>query len=98
MKKLNQFPLLANPKNTEENAYLCAAPRERQQALQSANEKERLITEAQRRQITAISRSTWYRYEKGNKVPPPCKNENCRRWLLSDILVYMYRQSGALEL
>lgn len=96
MNVLTQFPLLADTKSSGKNAYVCASPKERQQALQTANERERFINEAERRQLTSISRSTWHRYEKGNKVPLPCKNENCRRWLLSDILVYMYRQSGAL--
>ncbi|HBN13544.1 MAG: hypothetical protein CMQ46_10435 [Gammaproteobacteria bacterium] len=51
-------------------------------------EQERLVQESERRQITGISRSTWWRLDKAGKVP------DCRRvggrtlWLLSDLLMW----------
>lgn len=49
-------------------------------------EQERLVPEPERRKITGVSRSTWWRLEKAGEVP------DCRRvggrtlWLLSDLL------------
>ncbi len=76
------------------NEYKSASDEERKRVLDVANEKERAICEAERRFLTGISRSTWFRLNKKNAVPRPLKDDNRCRWLISEILVFIERRNS----
>lgn len=62
----------------------------RAQILKVYGETERFICEAERRKITQISRTTWWRLFKENKVPPSSDLVHGKSlWLLSDILLWI---------
>lgn len=64
---------------------------ERARILAVYGETERLIDEKERRAITNISRTTWYRLEQENAVPERKGRDFRCRWLLSDILLFITR-------
>ncbi|WP_157836271.1 helix-turn-helix transcriptional regulator [Rheinheimera texasensis] len=95
MKKTNSNFKLFSLHKTEEIAYRHATSQERLSALKTANCEERAIDEAERCKITKISRATWNRYARENKVPKPLSGSTKNRWMLSEILAYMYRLSDS---
>ena len=64
----------------------------RAQILKVYGETERFICEAERRKITQISRTTWWRLFKEDKVPSASDVVQGKSlWLLSDILLWMLK-------
>lgn len=63
----------------------------RGELLRAYNESERLIKEAERERITAISRTTWWRRERSGEVPRRKKVGGSAVWLLSDLLAWMQK-------
>ncbi|EOG4966422.1 AlpA family phage regulatory protein [Salmonella enterica subsp. enterica serovar Montevideo] len=59
--------------------------------LRAYNESERLIKEAERERITAISRTTWWRLERSGEVPRRKRVGGSTVWLLSDLLAWMQK-------
>ncbi|WP_417506838.1 helix-turn-helix transcriptional regulator [Marinomonas gallaica] len=52
---------------------------------------ERLVCEAERKEITKISRTKWWQLSKKGSVPSPFKPGLGKSiWLLSDLLLWMY--------
>lgn len=93
MNKSNSEFKLFNLHKTQEIAYKHATAQERLTALKTANCEERAIDEAERCKITNVSRATWNRLAKDKKVPKPLSGSTKNRWMLSEILVYLYRLS-----
>ncbi|EOZ6429692.1 helix-turn-helix transcriptional regulator, partial [Salmonella enterica subsp. enterica serovar Montevideo] len=63
----------------------------RGEILRAYNESERLIKEAERERITAISRTTWWRLERSGEVPRRKRVGGSTVWLLSDLLAWMQK-------
>lgn len=62
----------------------------RAQILKVYGETERFICEAERKKITQISRTTWWRMMKVHQVPSPSDVMPGKSlWLLSDIMLWM---------
>lgn len=60
-------------------------------ATTTALQPDRLITNAQVRELTSLSRSSLWRLESAGKFPPRRALEASRRvWLLSDVLTWMH--------
>jgi prophage regulatory protein len=52
--------------------------------------QDRFIREYERRQITGLSRTTWWRLERKGLAPPRrALSANCTGWLLSEITAWM---------
>lgn len=65
--------------------------KQRAQLLREYKQTERLIDEHERRIITNISTTTWWRMSKKHLVPE-CKLKGGRKyWLLSDLLHWIIR-------
>lgn len=62
----------------------------RGEILRAYNESERLIKEAERERITAISRTTWW-LERSGEVPRRKRVGGSTVWLLSDLLAWMQK-------
>ncbi len=96
MKKVNaEFKPFYQNKNAEMK-YQIASPAERIEALRLAGHTDKAIDEGIRCKLTGISRSTWDRMSKDKEVPKPFTGFKKNRWMLSEILVFMYRKSGIL--
>lgn len=94
MKKVNaEFKPFYQNKNAEPK-YQIATAAERIEALRLAGYTERAIDHEERSKLTGISKSTWDRMSKDHTVPKPFIGSKKNRWMLSEILVFMYRQSG----
>lgn len=52
-------------------------------------ESERLVSEPERRRITGISRTTWWRMEREGLTPPNRIKRGKSAWLLSDLLAWI---------
>ncbi|WP_067221633.1 helix-turn-helix transcriptional regulator [Marinomonas gallaica] len=62
----------------------------RAQILKVYGETERFICEAERKKITQISRTTWWRWSKVGAAPVASKLSSGKSmWLLSDLLLWM---------
>lgn len=62
----------------------------RAQILKVYGETERFICEAERKKITQISRTTWWRMMKAQQAPAPSDVVTGKSlWLLSDIMLWM---------
>jgi predicted DNA-binding transcriptional regulator AlpA len=93
---LSEFKPFSMNKNAKKE-YQLATPKERAEALAISNQSDRAIDEKERRDLTQMSRQTWYRRSKLNQVPKAIADDNRNRWLLSEILVYMYRKAGVFD-
>ena len=92
-KSNTEFKLFSMNKNAK-TTYSNATTEERIAVLKISNCVDRAIDETERCEITGISRATWNRYAQEKKVPRPFLGSTKNRWMLSEILVFMYRQSG----
>lgn len=86
---MNVLSLKSVPKNQQ--AVFTANDAERAKILATYGETERLIDEKERKAITNISRTTWYRLEQEKAVPKKKGRDYRCRWLLSDILIFITR-------
>lgn len=64
------------------------SPEQRADALRRHQVSEKLLDEKQRKKVTGISRSTWYRLTMQNRAPKPRKIDNKNRYLLSDLILF----------
>ena len=63
----------------------------RAEILALYGEQERMVKEAERKRITAVSHTTWWRLERKGNAPAKHKNSGgCNLWLLSDLLLWMH--------
>ncbi|HFW4798206.1 TPA: helix-turn-helix transcriptional regulator [Salmonella enterica subsp. diarizonae serovar 60-67:z35:-] len=64
---------------------------ERSEILKMYGERERLVREDERRNITGLSRSTVWRLEREGAFPKRKQTgKNSCAWLMSDLLLWMY--------
>ncbi|MGP9672117.1 helix-turn-helix transcriptional regulator [Pseudoalteromonas sp. AOP31-A2-14] len=50
---------------------------------------DQYIDETLRKEITGISRTAWWRLERQNKTPPSYRIGSLKRWLLSEVLLWL---------
>ncbi len=71
----------------------------RAQILKVYGETERFICEAERKKITQISRTTWWRMrQSGVQLPPQAIGKGKARWLLSELLLWVKDNSDDTRL
>lgn len=76
---------------TQVSRFSSLPAKTRGEILRAYNESERLIKEAERERITAISRTTWWRLERSGEVPRRKRVGGSTVWLLSDLLAWMQK-------
>lgn len=75
-------------KNKKQESF-SVTPQQRAEILHRHRLTERLVDEKERRLITGISRSTWYRLEQEQRVPSSRKIDIKKRYLLSELLFFL---------
>jgi len=70
--------------------YLEPTEEQRAHVLIQSNAHERLCTNKERRELTSISDSAWWRLEHANKVPPKIKlSVKKSAWRISSLLWFI---------
>lgn len=70
--------------------YIEPSTTEREDILKSSNTSESLCNNKQRKDITNISDTTWWRLDKENKTPPKIKLSSHRCvWRMSSLLWFI---------
>lgn len=62
---------------------------QRAEILTAYGESERLVREAERKQLTSVSNTTWWRLSRKGQVPVAKQVGTTKSWLLSDLLLWM---------
>ncbi|MBD6980571.1 hypothetical protein [Vibrio parahaemolyticus] len=65
---------------------------QRAEILNAYGESERLVRETERKQITSVSNTTWWRLSRKGQVPVAKQVGTTKSWLLSDLLLWMQHQ------
>ncbi len=72
--------------------YTTPTLEQRAEILSIYGESERLVRENERKHITSVSSTTWWRLTKQNRVPVAKQIGTSKFWLLSDLLFWMQNQ------
>ena len=72
--------------------YTTPTLEQRAEILSIYGEAERLVRESERKHITSVSSTTWWRLTKQNQVPVAKQIGTSKSWLLSDLLFWMQNQ------
>ncbi|HEM6843092.1 TPA: transcriptional regulator [Providencia stuartii] len=65
---------------------------QRAEILNAYGESERLVRETERKQITSVSNTTWWRLSRKGQVPVAKQVGTTKSWLLSDLLLWIQHQ------
>lgn len=72
--------------------YIEPTLEQRAKILDAYGKSERLVREAERKSITSVSNTTWWRLSQSKQVPPTRQIGKTKSWLLSDLLFWIQNQ------
>lgn len=69
--------------------YYEPSPENRSEILERYGETERMLRTTEVLEMLAVSRTSWWRYERANLVPPAQTLGSLKYWRLSSILYFI---------